>query len=482
MWYAVYRVLTYVMRCRAVDLGFKFFVLLFILNIIVIAIPVEAQRSNVFAPINWVQYIDLTTGNDVALGTCLFGDYLAVVGYAGSDEYSRGGSSVIVLLDRSSGYVVQKQFGVQGVSLINCISMGDKLYVVGSGTTADGFPSGRFYMLDKNFNILKSSIYTGTFFLSIASNGIYIYIGGVTRYDRNLDGRPEDIVLIERRTQDLEFVNSVEIYFDGWVSGGLFDLRFNPVTGMLWGVGIYSDSSATSYSLITIFDQNLNVVRYIRYPNNHNNYLGVLSAIDFDEYGNAYVLGERGIARFDPYGNLVLKKSSINGTQFSKIVYAKQYVYVFQSENIDGYPKHVMYVFDRELNLLAKYILSNQPSYFLNGRPTFDGDNIYVAGIDYIVGNARWIVYSISTTLPTNTITIHQTITKTVTTTETMSTTITSFQTITLTATATTTVTEQILRAFPSLSIDIVDIVYFGVIPLIILVLIVVAWRQYRRR
>jgi len=61
---------------------------LFLLMLAIMAsIFVQLMRSlaeTVQAPIKWIRYINPTEGEDLALGVCIFGDYIPVAGWADS--------------------------------------------------------------------------------------------------------------------------------------------------------------------------------------------------------------------------------------------------------------------------------------------------------------------------------------------------------------------------------------------------------------
>ena len=61
---------------------------------------------------------------------------------------------------------------------------------------------------------------------------------------------------------------------------------------------------------------------------------------------------------------------------------------------IDGFDRHILCVFDRQLNLVDRIVLSadvDAGPYFGLGNVGFDGENLFLAGF----GDAKWVVYSI---------------------------------------------------------------------------------------
>jgi len=353
--------------------------------------------------INWVQYIKLSNeddsvrnGGDKAYGVCLFKDYLAVVGGANLNPF-------VALLDRSTGEVVKTRIGKSG-KFLNCLSIGDKLYVV----KISNYLWHGVYVFDEELNVLKKARFNGVPY-AISFDGSYLYLAGYMRKDVNEDGLGDEIWRIEKRTLDLGLVNYRKFYMlksyreCAWDSLSLeaYDIAVNPATGDLWAVGkgdISYGKMARSVALIVIFDRELDVKRVVEYPSDHVNYLGGLYGVCFDDYGKAYVVGGVGVAKFDESGKVLAVNRGVGGF---KIACVGGRVYVFGVRRVDGYRRHVLYVLDERLNLLDKLVLSRgveANSDFWYGRPAFDGKDLYVAGKDEALGrnNKRVVVYSIS--------------------------------------------------------------------------------------
>jgi len=365
-------------------------VLLLALVTLTTALSASAQS------VNWVQYINPTNRHDTAFGVCLFGDYVAVVGSV--DNYTL--MEFVALLDKATGEVVKTWVGERGV-LYNCLSASDRLYVVGWN---------RIYIFDRGLNVIKR-IETNWVPNAIMFDGNYLYLAGGIQRDVDGDGNSEWVWRIEKRTQDFGLVTYKEYYREWNKAYGYFsiasDIAINPMTGDLWVVGSWNFSNRTyvvlDYSLLVIFDKGLNVERVVEYPHGHENYLGWLYGICFDEEGDAYVVSIDYIAKFDKSGNLkaVYKKNPPNIAWYiSKIACVGGRVYVFGTRSVGDYLRHVLDVFDEELNLLRELILSKGVETYSGfgwGRPAFDGRSLYVAGNDNALGesNSRIVVYSI---------------------------------------------------------------------------------------
>jgi len=337
-------------------------------------------QDEVEVRIRWTRYIDLTDGEDFAYGVCVFGDNVAVVGQAELKN------PFVVLLRKSDGVVVKRWIGSERGAFYNCISIGGKLYVV--GYTMVGVESyGVIYVFDVNLNVLaKVRSESPSGYHSLVYSDGTLYLGGWTYEDVDGDSRREVVWLVEKRVLDtsISLVNSTKIY-GWWREGRIFDIGVEPSTGRIWAVGYYHDYRY--HSLIVVFDGNLRVLWTTDYPEGWD-YFGWLYGIVFDGKRYVYVLGEYGVAKFGIDGKLEGIDRSGEGVRY-KIAYDKNYLYIFAEDRIGGYVRHMLYVRDGTFKV---YVLSenvNAASYFHFGRPALEGNNIYVAGIDYALGSAR---------------------------------------------------------------------------------------------
>jgi len=256
-------------------------------------------QDQVEVKIEWVTYINPTHDNDYAYGTCVFGDYVAVLGQAERNPY-------IVLLRKSNGSVVREWIGVETGALYNCISVGGKLYAVGHFYVDYNY-YGLIYVFGVNLRILaKIMSENPSGYYSLAYDGKALYIGGWIYEDVNGDGEREPVWLVEKRALDesLSLVSSKKIYFGSWREGWIYDIGVDPSTGRIWAVGWYKDFDDKIHSLIVIFDSDLRELKVIDYPRGSREYLGELTGIAFDgKY--VYVSGYIGVAKFSVNGELV---------------------------------------------------------------------------------------------------------------------------------------------------------------------------------
>jgi len=216
------------------------------LVIAVLAVALCASAQSV----NWVQYINPTNERDRAYGVCLFGEYLAVVGEAeGTPRYRY----VVALLNRTTGKV--KTWVSEYGGFYNCLSVGDRLYVVGDTGV---------YIFDTELNVVKR-VETDWHPRAVTFDGSYLYITGLISRDVDGDGDGERIWRIEKRTLDLDLVAYREFYREWDKTYDYFseanDIAVNPATGELWAVGVWGLVNRTTrivnleYSLLVIFDK-----------------------------------------------------------------------------------------------------------------------------------------------------------------------------------------------------------------------------------
>jgi len=192
----------------------------------------KQTRDQVEVAIRWKRYIKPTDVIDYAFGTCVFGDYVAVMGGASLRPY-------VALLRKGDGVVVREWMSSEDEGLYNCISIDGKLYAV--GTTMVGYDYyGAIYVFDVNLNILeKIASESPSFYYSLAYDGEALYIGGMVFEDVDGDGIREDVGLVEKRALDenLSLVNSKKICFGSWKDGEIYDVGVEPSTGRIWVAG-----------------------------------------------------------------------------------------------------------------------------------------------------------------------------------------------------------------------------------------------------
>jgi len=208
------------------------------------------------AQVKWAQHINPTNGIDRGIGTCLFGNYLVVVG-------SAGGSPFLALLDRESGEVVKTWSRGNGW-FINCIAVGDSLYVVGYVEERDGYY--QIYVFDKNLNVINRVQVNNAGLRDIIYQGGYFYISGYKW--ENIGGQYKAVWYIEKRTPYLSLVAYREIYDNNWEDSDEYNVGVNPVTGDVWAVGYYN-VGGVERPLVAILDRDLNLIKAYTTPRLH---------------------------------------------------------------------------------------------------------------------------------------------------------------------------------------------------------------------
>jgi len=319
--------------------------------------------------------INPTDGVDYGYGTCLFGNYLVVVGSAGSSPF-------LALLDRSNGNVVEMWSKGSGM-FTNCVAVGDKLYVV--GFVKEGNEYYKIYVFDKNLNVInRIQVYNAGFYDIIYQDG-YFYIGGFEQ--KNVGDQYRAVWYIEKRTSDLSLVAYREIYDVNWEDSTVYNVGVNPVTGDVWAVGYYKVGGVRR-PLVAILDRDLNLKRIVQLPG----YAGFFGGVCFDREGYAYVSGEvngGGITiKFDKNGNDI--KNYDGG---GLIICIKDRIYLFsrvKSYFISGFLWKLVYdVIDMKtmerISQVSFPVTSieknNLTGFYAPGRPSFDGRYVYAAGV-----------------------------------------------------------------------------------------------------
>jgi len=318
--------------------------------------------------IKWVKYLKLGRGDDYALGACIHGNHLVVIGSAGD-------FSTAVFFDKETGEAVESWRG-EGEVFTSCLSLGDALYVVG--------PHGAYLYRGAPLKKVKGA-YTA---IHAAEGGLYL--GGYM--ERGMGRRKTSTWLLEERTAGLAPVRQAEVAGVG--EGYPIDIAVNPATGQLWAVGWRRD--VASHSFAVVFTAALTEEQRIDLPEGGRPYLGELYGVCFDEWGNAYVGGSCGVAKFTKDGRLVKAYEDADGY---KVVCTEDAVYAFGHSYAEGRWMHVLRIFDLDLTLLREVALSGgvpAHSSFGSGRAACDERHIYVAGYDYAQGARRWVVYAIA--------------------------------------------------------------------------------------
>jgi hypothetical protein len=348
-------------------LGFLLFLIILPNHVLI------AETQDLSIKVNWRVYSDATESFDYAYSVCEAGDYIYIVGH--QDFFGR-----VEMRFKSNGALVKAWTSKDFSNFRDCIAVNDKLYVF-------SFPWDLLvFDLDLNLLMFKRKS-TSDFAYSMQLYDNHIYVAGF-ELTKGLDF----LWRIEKwRIEDLTLVKE----YKGEPASGvtsLISIGINPVSKQVWAIGDYSKEWKNYLFRVEILDLDLNLIKVIKKDD-----IDIARAISFDEEGNAYIGGDYFIAKYDKDGNEVATKEI--PYEIAKLSYIKGYLFIGATEKIQNRFRHVLYVYDKNLNLIDRVILShdvNATAIFNIGRMAFDGKNLYIAGYDNEPGNQRWVVYSVS--------------------------------------------------------------------------------------
>jgi hypothetical protein len=348
-------------------LGFLLFLIILTNHVLI------AETQDLSIKVNWRVYSDPTESFDIAYSICEAGDYVYIVGH--QDFFGR-----VEMRFKSNGALVKAWTSKDFSNFRDCIAVNDKLYVF-------SFPWDLLvFDLDLNLLMFKRKS-TSDFAYSMQLYDNHIYVAGF-ELTKGLDF----LWRIEKwRIEDLTLVKE----YKGEPASGatsLISIGINPVSKQVWAIGDYSKEWKNYLFRVEILDLDLNLIKDIRKDD-----IDIARAISFDEDGNAYIGGDYFIAKYDKDGNEVATKEI--PYEIAKLSYIKGYLFIAATEKIQNRYRHVLYVYDKNLNLIDRVILShdvNATAMFNIGRMAFDGKNLYIAGYDNEPRNQRWVVYSVS--------------------------------------------------------------------------------------
>jgi hypothetical protein len=320
--------------------------------------------------VNWRVYSDPSENLDYVFGVCEAGDYIYVVG-------DQDGNARIEMRFKSNGSLV-KVWNPKGFyTLFDCVIDNNKLYVVGRYWS--------IFVLDLELNLLASKHrYLDGHAYSVIFYDEHIYIAGWEIKENDArwvvgKWRADNLTLVKEYTSNPSSVDQA------------YALNINPITKQLWIVG---DELIRKFR-VEILDLDLNPIKIISKEDK------VISAysLDFDEDGYAYIGGYKIIAKYDKDGNEVATKKVLYIA--SKLLYSKGYIFIAAVEGIGKYMRHVLYIYDKNLNQVEKTVLSqdiDDNAWFSRGKMALANENLYIAGIP------EWTIYSISVSASQTTI------------------------------------------------------------------------------
>ncbi|MGB9704417.1 MAG: hypothetical protein ACPL3C_03125 [Pyrobaculum sp.] len=329
------------------------------------------------AVVKWAVVSNPSSWIDGPYGACVGGGYVYVVGFDSGPgavsewriekrDKSSGGLVKTWTLDPTGGYDV----------LTSCVVVGDRLYVVGYA----GF-RWAVLQLDLDLSSLRYVEGAAGVPLSVASDGQHLYIAGFQYIDFVPHWRVE-----KRRLDDLSLASALLLNSTEG-QGAAWGIGISPA-GYIWVAG----NNATGWR-IEILDRNLSRVAVLR-PGLERGALGVV----FDEGGNAYVYGGRGVVKFSKDG---MQLARAVGFDAMEAAYAGGRLYVIADISR-------LLVLDTELRKIGEVyippeIQKHQRIYGIEVPQkvsgSFDGGTLYMVGstvVNTLSGDA-WLIYAVST-------------------------------------------------------------------------------------
>ncbi|MGB9718321.1 MAG: hypothetical protein ACPL4E_07775 [Thermoproteota archaeon] len=334
--------------------------------------------------VNW-----LVEGNpgfffDIAFSTCENGPHIYVAGFDSSTESGVLQMRVEKRL-KSDGSLVKNWTYMPseyGGLLYGCTISNNRLYAVGASYSVN-YSSWVILVLDSDLNLLSCVNLTEIpgAAISAFSDQEFLYVAGISAtglsekvYVRKI--RLSDLSLVKEYSSNLSAVNYA------------YDIALNPVSNQLWVVGNVNSEKWR----VEVLDKDLNLVKELE-----SDIGSSATSIGFDDEGYSYIVGDGGILKLSRDAGEV--KRYVQPVLFSKALWLNNRLYVAGGESVGNYTRQILYVFDRELNLLNRTVISmsmDADAMFLMGKMASDGENIYAAGLAYLgYYDYEWVVYSI---------------------------------------------------------------------------------------
>jgi hypothetical protein len=357
------------------------FATIMIILALTLSMRVNAQEE---LKVNWVVENNPSFSYDIPFSICEKDTYIYVAGFYYSIDtgifqprvekrFKNDGSLIKNWTCKPSDY---------GGLLYDCLIAGEKLYAVGmSYSLTDS--NWILLVLDLDLNLLNYFNFTETSgaATSIISDQDFLYVAGLTTNETG-----QGICVEKIRIADLSIVKKYVSNISEFQEA--YNIEINPVSNQIWIVGT---TNSERWS-IEIFDKELNHIKTIEKE------IGASAiSVSFDDEGSSYVVGEGGIIKLDKGGEEI-KKYEQEGF-FTKTLFSSNRLYVASMESVENYIRQTLYVFDKELNLLNKTVVSrgiDADAVFLMGRMVSDKENLYISGLAYIGYNDyEWVICSI---------------------------------------------------------------------------------------
>ncbi|MEM4610537.1 MAG: hypothetical protein QW190_06590, partial [Thermoproteota archaeon] len=331
--------------------------------IVVAMLPVRAGGEEV--RVNW-----LVEGNpgfffDVAFSTCESGLHIYVAGFDSSAESGFPQMRVEKRL-KSDGSLVKNWTYMPseyGGLLYDCVIAGDRIYAAGAVYSVNE-SSWVILALDLDLNLLSLVNLTTIRGAAISTvcDQEFLYVAGISP-----TGSSEGVRVRKMRLSDLSLVKEYSSNLSD--VNYAYDIALNPSGSQIWVVGNVNSEKWR----VEILDKDLNLVKHLEADIGSS-----ATSIGFDDDGYSYIVGDGGVLKLSGDAGEVKRYSQ--PVLFAKTLWLNNRLYVAGGESVGDYLRQVLYVFDRELNLLNRTVISmsmDADAMFLMGKMASDGENIY---------------------------------------------------------------------------------------------------------
>jgi len=305
------------------------------------------DSSTVTLGVRWNFTIDIDALHEI----CIAGDYLIAVGHTANYD-------IIAMLNKTSGIPVNikstyyqytgNTYSPYGFN--ECIYTSGYIYVLsGNGAIVVFDPQ-----LTKVNEVWTGLAFPGTSTDShIVFDGYYLYVMGWEQ-SNNTTLR---VLKYSVSGASLSLVKSYG-YSNSYPGVGTFEVNY--VSNNIWIATISADQTE---NIIVVLDKDLNPINVIRIPSADRLFIGAPNAITYNDDGDVYVAGSRGLIRIDTSGHVTkLIDKSIGFLQYAADLYIGIYSADYETYLLALYDgTNVLYVTDQNGYLVGAGPMLSDP-------------------------------------------------------------------------------------------------------------------------